>query len=136
VIGRAPAMVRGLTPSQVLGRQIRLGAQAEHILKEAKVPTPASVSDRLRSKKQFHASWAADMDKRLDAIDEIEAKALPVIEGEMQERERSVQSLENDALAMKAMAEEISNGGPTLTSVPSLNGSGGTDKQEQAHGQA
>jgi hypothetical protein len=125
MIGRAPAIARALTPSQMLGRQIRLGAQAEQSVKEAKVPTPASVSDRLRSKKQFHSSWAADLEQRLDAIDAIEAKALPIIEREMRERESSARAVENDALAMAKMALEIEGGnrGPTVTSVQSGNGS-------------
>jgi hypothetical protein len=127
MIGRAPAIARAFTPSQMLGRQIRLGAQAEQSVKEAKVPTPASVSDRLRSKKQFHSSWAADLEQRLNVIDAIEAKALPIIEREMQDRESSVRSLEADALAIAeiALAIEGGNRGPTTTSVQSGNGSAG-----------
>jgi hypothetical protein len=125
MIGRAPAMA-SLTASQVLGRQIKLGAAAEQIVKEARLPTPATVSDRLRAKKAFHASWAADMDKRLDAIDAIEAKALPVIEREIHERELTAQAVENDALAMAKLAEDIkrsNSGDPTVTSGQSVNGS-------------
>ena len=146
MIGRAPAMAT-LSPSQVLGRQIKLGAAAEQIVKEAKVPTPATVSDRLRAKKVFHASWAANMDKRLDAIDAIEAKAMPILERELQERELTAKAVENDALVMAKLAEDIqrsNSGDPTVTSGQSVNGSaegngvGGNPKivDGENHGQA
>ena len=123
----------------VPGRPYGLVEEAARILKEARVPTPATVSDRLRAKKKFHADWAIGMDKRLDAIDAMEAKALPIIENEIHERELSAQAVENDALAMAKMAEELqrsNSGDPTVTSGQSVNGSGGNgiDKQEQPNG--
>jgi hypothetical protein len=104
-----------------------LRAQAGQILKEAKVPTPASISDRLRAKSESHARWAADMEQRLDAIDAMEAQALPIIESEMQARERAAESVHNDALAIRQLADAItkgSNASPTVTSQALPRGSG------------
>lgn len=99
--------------------------EARRILKEGKVPTPGSVSDRLRAKSKFHSDWAQSMEKRLDAIDEMEAKALPVIEREMQEREYAATAVHNDAEEIKRLAEDIKkNGGPTLKQSAQGSGNG------------
>lgn len=124
-----------MIPGRPYGSGIEgLRNEARRILRESSVPTPGSVSDRLRAKQKSHMAWAIQMDKRLDAIDAIEAKALPIIEGEMQQRERSVESLETDALAMQKLAEVINNGGPTVTSGQSAQGSalpGGTTTEQK-----
>jgi hypothetical protein len=93
---------------------------AAHIIGEIKVPTYGSLSERIRANKASDAAAAVEIEKRLDAIDEIKARALPIIHRELQEQELSVQAMENDALAMAKVAEEItSNRGPTVASAPS-----------------
>lgn len=82
------------------------------------MPTLGTVSERIRSKRADHARWAAEMDARLDKLDDIESRARPIIERELQEQERSVESLENDASVMEKLAAEVGNGGPTLSPQP------------------
>jgi len=94
------------------GRPYGLRQEVARILRKIAMPSLGSISDRLRTMKSSDADWAQAMEKRLDAIDDMKAKALPVIEREMQTREYDAHALENDAMVMKQMAEEILGNSP------------------------
>lgn len=90
------------------------------------MPTLGSISERIRANKVSDAKLAAEIEARLDAVDEMKGAALPVLRAELEAQEYSVRSLHDDALAIKKAAEEVArmNGGPSLSHVPDT-GSGG-----------
>ena len=69
-----------------------------------------SASDRVRGMQRRHAALAEDLHNRLDKIEEAEAKALPIIDRELADREYSVQSLEMDAEAITDLANTLGEG--------------------------
>ena len=86
-----------------------------------------SASDRLRGAQSRHASLAEHWHDRIDKIEEAEAKAIPIIERELSDREYSVQALESDARAMTELADALEKGSnsgrPTSQSRQSAQGS-------------
>lgn len=92
-------------------------------------------SSRLVAKVRHHDTLGEDWNKRIDAIDETEAYAIPIIERHLSEREASAAALKMDALdieknteAMKKAADTLSNSGRPLDSQQQSQGSGETQQ--------
>lgn len=98
------------------------------------MPTYGSVTERIRDMNAADSELAASWDKRLDAIEEKKAKAIPVIGRHIDHKEQLVASLENDAKALEKLASELSNSpSPTPAQPGSGNGSAQIQIQNGGH---
>ena len=93
-----------------------------------------TISDRIRANKARDTEETADLERRLDAIDEMRAHALPILHGELRSQEASVEAMHSDALELEKLAKELTGANkPRPTPAPgsgvAANGSDHTAKE-------
>jgi hypothetical protein len=83
----------------------------------------------------------AALEAKLDAIDDMKAKALPILNREIRDQQASVEAMHSDALELEKLAEELTGNRPTIKPAPVSGAAGGngtshTDMQENSDGKA
>lgn len=98
-----------------------------------------SATDRMRGVQERFAQREASWHERIDRIEEIEAKSVPIVERELADREYSVNSLEVDADALKKFADDVVAGNiarpPKKPAAGSGDGAGANGGQPQENPQ-